>query len=59
VAEETVFLIDRELGHVLNYGTLSQMVEQLDQSHGNLFVVSYQDLTSSMKIQLPVEFGSA
>ena len=59
MSEETVFLIDRELDHVLNYGTLSQMVEQLDQSYGNLFVVSYQDLTASMKAQLPVGFGSA
>jgi hypothetical protein len=58
MSEETVFLVDRELDHVINYGTLSEMIQQLDQSYGNLFVVSYQDLTSSMKAQVP-EFGSA
>jgi hypothetical protein len=58
MSEETVFLVDRELDHVINYGTLSEMIQQLDQSYGNLFVVSYQDLTSSMTAQVP-EFGSA
>lgn len=58
MSEETVFLVDRELDYVINYGTLSEMIQQLDQSYGNLFVVSYHDLTSSMKAQVP-EFGSA
>jgi hypothetical protein len=58
MSEETVFLVDRELDHVINYGTLSEMIQQLDQSYGNLFVVSYQDLSASMKAQVP-EFGSA
>jgi hypothetical protein len=49
------FLVDFETSTVLNYGELSEMIDLMDQSHGNLFVVSYENLNAQMKLQLQGE----
>ena len=48
----TMFLVDFENNTIINYGESEEMVTQMDQSHGNLFVVGYQNLTEHMKIQV-------
>ena len=50
--ETTMFLVDFETSTVLNYGELNEMIDLMDQSHGNLFVVSYENLNKEMKSQL-------
>jgi hypothetical protein len=47
-----MYLADFENNTVLNWGTADEMILQMDQSHGNLFVVSYQNLNEHMKIQV-------
>ena len=47
----TMFLVDFENNTIINYGESEEMVTQMDQSHGNLFVVGYENLTEHMKIQ--------
>ena len=49
--ETNMFLVDFENNTMINYGTKEEMILQMDQSHGNLFVVSYENLTEHMKIQ--------
>lgn len=49
------FLVDFETSTVLNYGELNEMIDLMDQSHGNLFVVSYENLNKEMKSQLQEE----
>ena len=47
----TMFLVDFENNTIINYGESEEMVTQMDQSHGSLFVVGYENLTEHMKIQ--------
>jgi hypothetical protein len=47
-----MYLADFENNTVINWGTSQEMILQMDQSHGNLFVVSYQNLNEHMKIQV-------
>ena len=49
--ETKMYLVDFENDTMINYGTQEEMILQMDQSHGNLFVVSYENLTEHMKIQ--------
>jgi hypothetical protein len=49
--ETNMFLVDFENNTIINYGKSEEMVTQMDQSHGNLFVVDYDNLTEHMKIQ--------
>ena len=49
--ETKMYLVDFENNTMINYGTKEEMIIQMDQSHGNLFVVSYENLTEHMKIQ--------
>lgn len=49
--ETKMYLVDFENNTMINYGTQEEMILQMDQSHGNLFVVSYENLTEHMKIQ--------
>ena len=49
--ETKMYLVDFENNTMINYGTKIEMILQMDQSHGNLFVVSYEYLTEHMKIQ--------
>ena len=49
--ETKMYLVDFENNTMINYGTKEEMILQMDQSHGNLFVVSYENLTEHMKIQ--------
>jgi hypothetical protein len=51
----TMFLVDFENDTMINYGTKQEMILQMDESHGNLFVVSYEILTEHMKIQFAFE----
>ena len=53
--ETTMFLVDFETSTIINYGTADEMVLQMDQSHGNLFVVSFENLNTQMKLQLQGE----
>ena len=46
-----MYLVDFENNTMINYGTQEEMILQMDQSHGNLFVVSYENLNEHMKIQ--------
>jgi hypothetical protein len=46
-----MYLVDFENNTMINYGTAEEMILQMDQSHGNLFVVSYENLNEHMKIQ--------
>ena len=46
-----MYLVDFENNTIINYGTQEEMILQMDQSHGNLFVVSYENLNEHMKIQ--------
>lgn len=46
-----MYLVDFENNTMINYGTKEEMILQMDQSHGNLFVVSYENLNEHMKIQ--------
>ena len=50
--KEISYLVDFENDVILNYGITQEMLRQLDQSHGNLSVVSYENLTKEMKIYL-------
>jgi hypothetical protein len=50
--ETTVFLVDFETDIVINYGQIEDMLTQLNESHGNLQVISYENLTQTMKNQL-------
>jgi hypothetical protein len=50
--ETTMFLVDLEQNLIINFGELNEMLEQLDQSHGNLFVIRYELLSAKMKLQL-------
>ena len=47
-----MYLVDQELDHVINWGTRDEMIEQLDSSYGNLFVVSFENLSAAMKVQV-------
>jgi quinolinate synthase len=49
------YLVDFETNTILNYGETNEMVDLMDQSHGNLFVVSYENLNAEMKQQLQGE----
>jgi hypothetical protein len=49
------YLVDFETNTILNYGETNEMVDLIDQSHGNLFVVSYENLNAKMKQQLQGE----
>jgi hypothetical protein len=51
----TVFLVDFETDIVINYGQIEDMLTQLNESHGNLQVISYENLTQTMKLQLQGE----
>jgi hypothetical protein len=51
----TMYLVDFETSTILNYGETNEMVDLMDQSHGNLFVVSYENLNAEMKQQLQGE----
>jgi hypothetical protein len=51
----TMFLVDVENDTMINYGTKQEMILQMDESHGNLFVVSYENLTENMKFQFVFE----
>jgi hypothetical protein len=51
----TMFLVDFETSTIINYGTADEMILQMDQSHGNLFVVSFENLNAQMKLQLQGE----
>ena len=51
----TVFLVDFETDIVINYGQIEHMLTQLNESHGNLQVISYENLTQTMKLQLQGE----
>jgi hypothetical protein len=53
--ETTMYLVDFETSTIINYGTADEMVLQMDQSHGNLFVVSFENLNTQMKLQLQGE----
>jgi hypothetical protein len=53
--ETTMFLVDFETSTIINYGTADEMILQMDQSHGNLFVVSFENLNAQMKSQLQGE----
>jgi hypothetical protein len=53
--ETTMFLVDFETSTIINYGTANEMILQMDQSHGNLFVVSFENLNAQMKSQLQGE----
>jgi hypothetical protein len=53
--ETTMFLVDFETSTIINYGTADEMILQMDQSHGNLFVVSFENLNAQMKLQLQGE----
>jgi hypothetical protein len=53
--ETTMYLVDFETSTIINYGTADEMVLQMDQSHGNLFVVSFENLNAQMKLQLQGE----
>ena len=46
-----MYLVDFENNTMINYDTAEEMILQMDQSHGNLFVVSYENLNEHMKIQ--------
>lgn len=46
-----MYLVDFETDTVINYGTQEEMIAQMDQSHANLFIVSYENLNENMKIQ--------
>ena len=50
----TMFLVDFENNTIINYGESEEMVTQMDQSHGNLFVVGYENLNKEMKNQLEI-----
>ena len=50
----TMFLVDFENNTIINYGKSEEMVTQMDQSHGNLFVVGYENLTEAMKNQIEI-----
>ena len=53
--ETTMYLVDFETSTIINYGTADEMILQMDQSHGNLFVVSFENLNAQMKLQLQGE----
>ena len=53
--ETKMYLVDFENNTMINYGTKEEMILQMDQSHGNLFVVSYENLNKEMKSQLQGE----
>lgn len=53
--ETKMYLVDFENNTMINYGTQEEMILQMDQSHGNLFVVSYENLNKEMKLQLQKE----
>ena len=55
MTETKMFLVDFETNTVLNYGKEEDMILQMDESHGNLFVVSYENLNKEMKLQLQGE----
>ena len=50
--KDVMYLVDQELDHVINWGTRDEMIEQLDSSYGNLFVVSFENLSTAMKVQV-------
>jgi hypothetical protein len=47
-----MYLADFENNTLINWGTAEEMILQMDESHGNLFVVSYENLNEHMKIQV-------
>jgi hypothetical protein len=49
---DVAYLVDRQLDHVVNWGTVAEMIQQMDESYGSLFVVGYQELTAAMKKQV-------
>jgi hypothetical protein len=51
----TMFLVDFENNTIINYGESEEMVTQMDQSHGNLFVVSYENLNKKMQGLIDIE----
>lgn len=50
-----IFLVDFADNTIINYGTNEEMLTQMNQSHGNLSIVSYENLTEHMKIQFAFE----
>jgi hypothetical protein len=49
---DVAYLVDRQLDHVVNWGTVAEMIQQMDESYGSLFVVGFEDLTAAMKKQV-------
>lgn len=53
--ETKMYLVDFETNTIINYGTQEQMIAQMDNSHGNLFVVNYENLNQKMKGLIDIE----
>jgi len=49
------YLVDFETNTIINYGESEAMIAQMDHSHGNLFVVSYENLNKKMQGLIDIE----
>lgn len=55
IKHKVSYLVDFETNTIINYGTQEEMIAQMDQSHGNLFVVNYENLNQKMKSLIEIE----